>query len=148
MAQYARLSFRYTLWIVKSFLSILLLICLAPAPGFSDETSFHSVSVPTGKGKQIKAVLTLSDKDKAVEVHPVKGAVVTIPYAQIDKCAYEYTDALMGAKNHWLQIDYHDQDTHKVLVLLMDSHNYLRILDSLKTHTGIDAEILGNAKKR
>ena len=30
----------------------------------------------------------------------------------------------------------------------MDSHNYLRILDALKAHTGIDAEVLGNAKKR
>jgi hypothetical protein len=30
----------------------------------------------------------------------------------------------------------------------MDKHNYLRILDALKAHTGIDAEILGNADKR
>jgi hypothetical protein len=142
------LRYRYTFLIVKRIVSILLLIFLAAALGFPDETSFHTVMVPNLKGKQIKAVLTFSDKDKAVEVHPVKGAAVTIPYAQIDKCAYEYTDALMGARNYWLEIDYHDHDARKVLVLLMDSHNYLRILDSLKTHTGIDAEVLGNARKR
>jgi hypothetical protein len=142
------LAFGYTCWIVKRIVSIPLFISLAVALGVSDETSFHGVRLPDLKGKQIKVVLTFSDKDKAVEIRPAKGAAVTIPYAQIDKCAYEYTDALMGARNHWLEIDYHDQDARKVLVLLMDSHNYLRILDSLKTHTGIDAEILGNAKKR
>jgi hypothetical protein len=141
-------AFRYTFWIVKRIVSIIIFISLAAALGFSDETSFHGVRLPDLTGKQIKVVLTFSDQDKAVEIHPAKGAAVTIPYAQIDKCAYEYTDALIGARNHWLQIDYHDRDGRKVLVLLMDSHNYLRILDSLKTHTGIDAEILGNAKKR
>jgi hypothetical protein len=30
----------------------------------------------------------------------------------------------------------------------MDSKEYLHILDALKAHTGIDAEIVGNAKKR
>ncbi len=29
----------------------------------------------------------------------------------------------------------------------MDKHDYLQILDALKTHTGIDAEVLGNANK-
>ena len=116
--------------------------------GFADETSFRRVHMPNQKGKQIKAVLTFSDNDKAVEVHPAKGAAVTVPYSQIDKCKYEYTDALMGAKNHWLEIDYHDQDAPKVLVLLMEEKEYLRILDALKAHTGIDAEVLGNARKR
>jgi len=116
--------------------------------GFADETSFRRVHMPNPKGKQIKAVLTFSDHDKAVEVHPAKGAAVNVPYSQIDKCKYEYTDALMGAKNHWLEIDYHDQDAPKVLVLLMEEKEYLRILDALKAHTGIDAEVLGNARKR
>jgi hypothetical protein len=30
----------------------------------------------------------------------------------------------------------------------MDKHNYIRILEALKAHAGIDAEILGNAEKR
>ena len=116
--------------------------------GFAEETSFRKVHVPNLKGKEIKAVLIFSDQNKAIEVHPAKGAVVTIPYGQIDKCDYEYTDALMGDKNHWLNIHYHDQDARQEFVLLMDKHEYLRILDALKAHTGIEAAVLGNAKKR
>jgi len=140
--------FRYTFRIVKRIVSILLLILLAAALGFADETSFRHVKVPNLQGKQIKAVLTFSDNDKAVEVRPAKGDPVNISYSQIDKCSYEYTNALMGDKNYWLKVDYHDQDAHKVLVLLMTKNNYIRILDALKAHTGIDAEIVGNAKKR
>jgi hypothetical protein len=36
----------------------------------------------------------------------------------------------------------------RTFVLRMDKHDYLRILDAVKTHTGKDAEILGNADKR
>jgi hypothetical protein len=133
---------------VKRLVSILLLISLAAAIGFADETSFNHVKVPSAKGKDVKAVLTFSDQDKAVEVHPAKGAPVIIPYSQIDKCAYEYSIGLMGETENWLEIHYRDKDAPKVFVLHMDSHNYLRILDALKAHTGIDAEVLGNAKKR
>ena len=115
---------------------------------FAEETSFRRVHVPNQKGKQIKAVLIFSDQDKAIEVRPAKGAAVSIPYTQIDKCDYEYTNAVMGDKNHWLKIDYHDQDARREFVLLMDKHEYLRILDALKAHTGIEAAVLGNAKKR
>ena len=140
--------FRYTSSTVKRILSAALVLLLAPAFGFADETSFRHVKVPNLQGKQIKAVLTFSDNDKAVEVRPAKGDPVNISYSQIDKCSYEYTNALMGDKNYWLKVDYHDQDAHKVLVLLMTKNNYIRILDALKAHTGIDAEIVGNAKKR
>jgi hypothetical protein len=40
------------------------------------------------------------------------------------------------------------QDVPKLYVLRMDKRNYLRILESIKRHTGKDAEILGNADKR
>ena len=133
---------------MKRLVSILLLIPLAAAIGFADETSFHHVKVPSAKGNDVKAVLTFSDQDKAVEVHPVKGTPVIIPYSQIDKCAYEYSIGLMGETENWLEIHYHDKDAPKVFVLHMDGRNYLRILDALKAHTGIDAEVLGNAKKR
>jgi hypothetical protein len=133
---------------VKRIVSAVLVIIMDAALGFAGETSFRRVRVHDLKGKQIKAVLTFSDQDKAIEVRPAKGAAVTIPYGQIDKCDYEYTNAVMGDKNHWLKIDYHDQDAPKVFVLLMDRHEYLRILDALKAHTGIEAEVLGNAKKR
>jgi len=143
-----RPSFRYTFKIVKRIVSAVLVIIMVAAHGIAEETSFRRVRMPDLKGKQIKAVLTFSDQDKAIEVHPAKGAAVTIPYGQIDKCEYEYTNAVMGDKNHWLKIDYHDQDAPKVFVLLMDKHEYLSILDALKAHTGIEAEVLGNAKKR
>lgn len=133
---------------MKRIVSAFLLIVLTTTLGFADETSFRRIKVPNQKGKQIKAVLTFSDHDKSIEVRPAKGVAVTIPYSQIDKCNYEYTEALMGAKNHWLEIDYRDQDAHKVLVLLMEQKEYLRILDALKAHTGIEAAVLGNAHKR
>jgi hypothetical protein len=132
--------------------SILLLIALTVNLGLAEETSFHTVKVPDLNGKHAKATLTFSDNGKAVEVRPAKGDTVTIPYAQIDKCSYQYTQELTAtfteSKSHWLEIDYHEQDTHKILVLMMDKHDYVRILDALKAHTGIDAEILGNADKR
>jgi len=130
----------------KAFLPVLMIV--VTGLGIAEETSFRRVKMPDPKGRQIKAVLTFSDKDKAIKVHPAKGAAVSVPYSQIDKCDYEYTNALMGEKNHWLEIAYHDEDAHKVLLLLMDQKEYLRILDALKAHTGIEAEILGNAKKR
>jgi hypothetical protein len=120
-----RFSLRYTFKIVNRRLAAVLLLTLAVSSvGLADETSFHRVSVPTSKGKHVKAVLTFSDNNRAVKV------------------------TLTEAKVHWLEIDYHNQDTHKVFVLLMDKHDYLQILSAVKTHLGIDAEVLGNANKR
>lgn len=133
---------------MKRIVSAALVIVVVAALGFAEETSFRRVRVPNLKGQQIKAVLIFSDRDKAIEVHPAKGAAVTIPYGQIDKCDYEFTLGIMGDKSHWLKIEYHDQDAPKEFVLLMDGHEYLRILDALKSHTGIEAEVLGNANKR
>lgn len=122
------------------------MIFIVASLGFAEETSFRRVQMPNLKGKRIKAVLTFSDNDKAVEVHPAKGSAVTVPFSQIDKASYEFTEVL-SSKTHWLQIDYHEQESHKVLVLLMDKHEYIHILDALKAHAGIDAEVLGNADK-
>ena len=133
---------------MKRIAAILLVISLAATFVFAEETSFNHVRVPNQKGKLIKAILTFSDKDKAVEVRPAKGDPVTIPFGQIEKCAYEYSVGLMNERDYWLEVHYRAEATPKVYVLHMDSHNYLRILDALKAHTGIDAEILGNAKKR
>jgi hypothetical protein len=52
------------------------------------------------------------------------------------------------SRSHWLEIDYFDQQIPKAYVVRMDKHDYLRILDAVKSHTGKDAEILGNANKR
>src|SRR5262249_23273257 len=135
---------------------------------FADETSFHRIQVPNAKGKPVKAVLTFSDGNKAIQIQPAKGNALSIPYDAIDKFSYEYTKkhrvndetiatAPLGigaitmitkSRLHWLQIDYHQQDLPKEYVLRMDKHEYLQILDAIKTHTGKDAEILGNADKR
>ena len=124
------------------------MIAFAATLGLAEETSFNHVRAPNQKGKLVKAVLTFSDKSKALEVRPAKGDPVTIAYGQIDKCAYEFSNGLMNTRDYWLEVHYRVQDVPKVFVLHMDRHNYLRILDALKAHTGIDAEILGNAKKR
>jgi len=138
---------------VRKITFTVLVLLAAASVGLADETSFRTVRMPDAKGKPRKAVLIFSDDDKAVKVRPAKGGdSVSIPYMQIDKCAYEYTTertiTLTEAKSHWLEIDYHDQDARKVLVLRMEKKDYLRILDAVKTHTGLDVEILGNADKR
>lgn len=139
-------------------------LCLA------EETSFHHIKVMDPKGRQIHAVLTFSDNDKAVEVQPAKGTAVSIPYATIEKFSYEFTKhhrvnegtvftapigigavtMLTKSRSHWLEIDYQDQDQDlpKAYVLRMDKKNYIRVLDAIKAHTGKDTEILGNANKR
>jgi hypothetical protein len=146
----------------------LLLILISANFAFADDVTFRRIKVPNAKGKQINAELIFSDSDKAVEVHPVKGDAVSIPYAAIDKCSYEYTrkhrvnattiaTAPIGVgalfmltryKSHWLEIDYHDQDLPHTYVVRMAKRDYLHILDAVKTHVGIDTEILGNADKR
>jgi hypothetical protein len=142
--------------IVKRIFSALLVFsfALSATAGLAtaEETSFNHVRMPNNKGKEIKSVLTFSDNDKAVEVRPKKGQAVSIPYSQIDKCSYEYTESLTPilktSKTHWLKIDYHDKNPNQVLVLRMSGGNYTRILDALKAHAGIDAELFGNANKR
>jgi hypothetical protein len=153
---------------VKNVAPVVLVLLIVTSVGLAEETSFSRVKVPDLKGRQAKAVLTFSDQDKAVEIHPAKRAAVTIPYNEIDRCSYEFTKKhrisegsvatapiglglvvmLTKSRSHWLEIDYHEQDAPKVYVVQMDKHDYIHILDALKVHTGIDAEILGNAKKR
>jgi hypothetical protein len=136
---------------------------------FAEETSFSRVKIPDGHGRQTKAVLTFSDVDKAIKVVPVKGSLVSIPYGQVDRCSYEFTRKhrvasgiivgsvappagfivfLTHSRSHWLEVDYHEQDLPKVFVLRMDKRDYLHVLDALKAHTGIEAQVLGNADKR
>jgi hypothetical protein len=107
--------------------------------------------MPNGKGKLIKAVLTFKDDDKTVEIRPVKGDALSIPYGSIDKWAYEFTTertvALTEGKTHWLEVDYHVQDAHKELVLEMQKHDYIRILDAIKKHTGVDVDLEGKVNK-
>ncbi len=153
---------------MKTTIAVLLVISLFVTLGLAEETSFSRVAAPDSKGRLTKAVLTLSDDHKAVEVQPAKGTTVSIPYAEIYKFSYEYTKKhrvneesiftaaigvgaivmLTKSKSHWLEIDYREGDIPKSFVLRMDKHEYIRILDAVKAHTGKDAEILGNADKR
>ncbi|HLV86061.1 MAG TPA: hypothetical protein VKV39_03730 [Candidatus Sulfotelmatobacter sp.] len=128
-----------------------LIFCVLVAPLCLAADSSFRVRVPDLKGKQSKAVLSFDDQAKTIEVRPVKRDAVEIPYGSIDKCSYEYTNEgtmISDSKVHWLDIEYHEKDTHKTMVVRMTKHDAIRILDALKAHTGIDAEILGNADKR
>jgi hypothetical protein len=162
------LRLRYTFKTVNKTPSSLLLICTLVIFSAAEETSFHRIHVPDAKGSPVNAVLTFSDQQKAIIISPAKGNPITIPYASIDNFVYEYTrkhhvsektiaTAPLGvgavamirkSRNHWLRIDYHQQELPKVYVVRMDKKNYLRILDAVKAHTGKDAEVLGNADKR
>jgi len=163
-----KLSFRYTFKNVKRTGFVLLLILGLLTLGSAEETSFSRVAAPDSKGRLSKAVLTFSDDHKAIEVHPLKGPAVSIPYDEVYKCSYEYTKKrrvneesiftapigvgaivmLTKSKSHWLEIDYREGNVPKSFVLRMDKHEYLHILDAVKAHTGKDAEVLGNADKR
>lgn len=133
-------------------ISLTVLVVLTAVSGFAQNTSFRDIKMPNPKGKLIKAVLTFKDGDKTVEIRPAKGEAVSIPYGQIDKWAYEYSNqrtiVMTEGKTHWLEVDYHLQDARKILVLEMQKHDYIHILDAVKQHTGFDVEIEGNAHKR
>ena len=154
---------------MTKILSALLAVALLTKLTLAEETSFKRIKVPDPKGHQHKAVLTFSDADMAIEIRPIKGAAVDIPYAQIDRFSYEFTRKhrikqgaivmvasipggaivmMTRSRSHWLEIDYFDQEIPKAYVVRMDKHDYLHILNAVKTHTGKDAEILGNADKR
>jgi hypothetical protein len=115
------------------------------------DASFR-VKVPDLTGKETRAVLTFNDLDKKVEIRTAKHQPVIIPYANIEKASYQYTHertpALTEGKVHWLEIDYHEGDAHKEIVVRMSSSTRIKILDALKSHVGIDADIEGNADKR
>ncbi len=139
------------IWDVRNISSSVLLVLLIAAVGASAQDAFR-VKVPDLKGKETKAVLSFNDIDKAIEIRMPKHEPVNIPYAAIETCSYQFTHertaALTEAKVHWLEIDYHEGDAHKEIVVRMNVHNRIRILDALKEHTGIDAAIEGNADKR
>lgn len=161
-------SLRYTLKIVKRIRAILMLMISLVTSTFAADQSFSRLRVAGPNGKQLPATLTFSDQRHALEVHLEKGDSLITPYSEIYKFSYEYTKrrrisegtliaapvgigALMmltKGKSHWLEIDYDDQNIRKAYVLRMDKHDYVRILEAIKAHTGKDADILGNANKR
>lgn len=153
---------------VRKILRFAVFFLFAISLSHAEDVTFPRIKVPDSKGREVNASLTFSDHNKAIVVRPAKGDQISIPYSEIDRCAYEYTKhhrvnegsiatapigigavmMLTKSKNHWLEIDYEEQNIRKVYVLRMDKHDYLRILDALQTHTGKTPEILGNADKR
>lgn len=153
---------------VRKILRFALFFLLAMSVSYAEDVTFPHIRVTDPKGREINATLTFSDHNKAIVIRPAKGDAVSIPYSEIDRCAYEYTKhhrvsetsiataplgigavmMLTKSKSHWLEIDYEEQNIRKLYVLRMDKHDYLRILDALEAHTGKNAEILGNADKR
>ncbi len=135
---------------------------------FAEETAFN-VKLADAKGKQAEARLIFSDQNKNVTVQVADRDFVTVPYDQLDRFSYEYTKkhritegavvmvASLGAgaivmltksKSHWLYIDYHEQSVPKSVVLRMDKNDYKKILEAVKTHTGKEVEMPGDAKDK
>jgi hypothetical protein len=136
---------------VKPLSSLFLVFVIFAAIGAQADVSFR-VKVPDLNGKEARAIMTFNDLNKRIEIHAVKHVPVIIPYANVEKCVYEYTHertpAIAEAKVHWLEIDYHEGDAHKQIVVRMAKSNRIKILDALKSHIGIDADLEGNADKR
>lgn len=147
----------------------LLLVLLLTSLAVAEETTFRDVQFPTAKGSLNNASLAFNDQDKQVEVRVSDGQSFTLPYAQIDKVSYEYTKkhrikqgvgigllspgtgmivALTRSKNHWLEFDFHEQNTPKVLFVKLDKKDYKQVCDAAKTHTGKEVEIAGRTSTK
>lgn len=153
---------------MRKFFCSLLAALVVGGVSFADDAAFN-VKLPDVKGKQAEARLIFSDDNKNVAVKVADRDFVTIPYEQVDKFSYEYTKkhritagaitmvASLGAgaivmltksKSHWLYIDYHEQSVAKNVVIRMDKGDYKKIFEAVKTHTGKDVEMLGDAKEK
>jgi hypothetical protein len=143
-------------WIVS-----VILLTLASA---AEETVFRNVQFPSAQGGLANATLRFSDDDKLLEVRVSDGRIFTLPYSRVDTMSYEYTKkhrlkqavglgmlspatgiivAFTKSKNHWLEIDFHDQDTPRALMLKLDKRNYQKVCDAAKAHTGKDVALIG-----
>lgn len=154
---------------MKRIIAVFLTALVSANLSFAEETSFN-VKLADAKGKQAEALLKFSDDNKNVTVHVADRDLLAIPYDQLDKFSYEYTKkhritqgaivmvASLGAgaivmltksKSHWLYIDYHEQqNVPKSIVLRMDKNDYKKIFEAIKTHTGKEVELLGDAKEK
>ena len=149
--------------------SVLLMAVVTANLTAAEETAFNGVKLADAKGRQADARLTFSDSAKNLVVRVADRDFVTVPYDQLDKFSYEYTKkhritqgavvmvASLGAgaivmltksKSHWLYIDFHEQNVPKNIVLRMDKHEYQKIFEAVKTHTGKEVEFLGDAKEK
>jgi len=149
---------------MKTIAYVLVLMFALIGRGIAGETAFRDVKLASAKGTLTKASLDFSDQSKAVIVRGADGQVVTIPYDQLDNFSYEYTKkhrieqgvalglfspgagiivALTKSKGHWLDINFHDQNVAKTVVLRLDKRDYQKVCDAAKAHTGKEVAILG-----
>ncbi|PYV59627.1 MAG: hypothetical protein DMG98_05175 [Acidobacteria bacterium] len=144
------------------WIASVILLSLAAA---AEKSVFRDVQFPSSKGQLTNATLRFSDDDKLVEVRVSDGRVFNVPYARIGNISYEYTNkhrvkqaVLLGmvtpwsvgavvaftkSKNHWLEIDFHDQNAPSALVLKLDKRNYKKVCDAAKAPTGKDVVVVG-----
>jgi len=145
---------------------ILGLICvvLISLTAAGEDAVFRDVQVPSAKGELTNATLTFNDADNQVQVRVSDGRFQVVPYSQIDTISYEYTKkhrlkqgvgigmlspatgiiiAFTKSKNHWMEIDFHDKDATRAFVLKLDKHDYQKVCDAAKAHTGKDVAQLG-----
>jgi hypothetical protein len=154
---------------MKRIVGVLLIVLAAINFGIAEETAFTGVKLADAKGKQADARLIFRDNNKNLVVQVADRDFVTVPYHEIDKVSYECTKkhrvtqgaivmvASLGAgaivmltksKSHWLYVDFHEHNVPKSMVLRMDKHQYTKIFEAVKTHTGREVEFLGDAKDK
>lgn len=147
---------------------LLLVIVLASLVS-AEETTFRDVQFPTAKGSLTNASLAFNDQQKQVELRVSDGRSITLPYAQIEKVTYEYTKkhrieqgvgigllspgtgiivALTRSKNHWLEFDFRDQNTPKVLFVKLDKKDYKQVCGAAKNHIGKEVEMAGRTSTK
>ncbi len=135
----------------------------------ADETAFRDVKLASATGTLTNATVTFSDDTKAVVVRVADGRLLTISYNQIDKLSYEYTKkhrikqgvalgllspgtgiivAFTKSKNHWLDIDFHEEKALNTLVLKLDKRDYQKVCDAAKVRTGKEVAMLGKTSTK
>ena len=154
---------------MKRIVSVFLIVLAAIHFGIAEESAFGGVKLADAKGKQADARLIFSDKNQNLVVQVADRDYLTVPYHEIDKFSYEYTKqhrvsqgaivmvASLGAgaivmltksKSHWLYVDFHEHNVPKSIVLRLDKHEYVKIFEAVKTHTGHEVEFLGDVRDK
>lgn len=141
---------------VKPYLFVALILLTGAAS--AQDAVFRDVQLPISQRELVNASLRFSDQEKQIEILVSDGRRFVIPYQQVGSVTYEYTTrhrikeaivlgvispwsagAVIGftkAKNHWLEIDFHDQDSARALVLKLDKRDFQQVYDAARSHTG------------
>jgi len=154
---------------MKKLIAVILgLLLTTNCLGYAEVTSFNTCKLADAKGSQADATLMFNDDAKNVQIRVADHDLATIRYENLDRVSYDFTKkhritegalvmvASLGAgaivmltksKSHWLYIDYREQNASKTVVLRLDKSDYKKVLDAVKTHTGKDVLMLGEAPR-